>query len=136
VNGGDVRGIAATSTPNPNITWEVSESTDLGLEAGFLNNRLTFEMDIYKTATSNILGQRRASIPGYTGLVLPSENIGKMDSKGIEFQAGYRTNIGKVNVRFGGNVSHTENRSFILMKLPGRGLPETGRTTLGRRPCL
>ena len=69
-----MRGISATSTPNPNITWEVSEKTDVGLEAGFLNNKLTFEVDVYKSKTSDILGRRQASIPGYTGLVLPDEN--------------------------------------------------------------
>ncbi len=85
VNGNEIRGIKASSIPNPNITWEVTETTDLGLEAGFLNNKLTFELDVYKSSTSNILGQRQASIPGYTGLSLPDENIGKMESKGIGY---------------------------------------------------
>lgn len=117
-NGVDVRGIAATSTPNPNITWEVSEKTDLGVEAGFLQNRLTFEVDLYKSATSHILGQRQASIPGYTGLVLPDENIGKMESHGIEFQAGYRQSIGKVNVNVSGNVSYNANKVVYFDETP------------------
>ncbi len=118
VNGADARGIAATSTPNPNITWEVSEKTDLGLEAGFLDNSLTFEVDLYKSKTSNILGRRQASIPGYTGLVLPDENIGKMDSKGIEFQAGYRQRIGKLNFNVSGNLSYNENKIIYFDETP------------------
>ncbi len=118
VNGADARGIAATSTPNPNITWEVSEKTDVGLEAGFLQNRLTFEVDVYKSLTSHILGQRQASIPGYTGLVLPDENIGKMESKGIEFQAGYRQNFGKLNLRLNGNLSYNENKIIFFDETP------------------
>jgi len=118
VNGNDVRGITATSTPNPNITWEVSEKTDLGLEAGFLQDRLTFEVDVYKSATSHILGQRQASIPGYTGLVLPDENIGKMASHGIEFQAGYRQSIGKVNLNVSGNVSFNANKVVYFDETP------------------
>lgn len=118
VNGVDVRGIAATTTPNPNITWEVSEKTDLGLEAGFLNNRLTFEADIYKSKTSHILGKRQASIPGYTGLSLPDENIGSMDSKGIEFQAGYRDHFGPVYFTFNGNVSYNENKIIYFDEAP------------------
>ena len=118
VNGVDVRGIAATSTPNPNITWEVSEKTDLGLEAGFLNNKLTFEVDVYKSKTSHILGKRQASIPGYTGLSLPDENIGKMDSKGIEFQAGYREHFGQVYFTFNGNVSYNENKIIYFDEAP------------------
>ncbi|WP_214227882.1 TonB-dependent receptor [Pedobacter sp. B4-66] len=118
VNGNDVRGIAATSTPNPNITWEVSETTDLGLEAGFLNNKLTFEVDVYKTKTSNILGKRQASIPGYTGLILPDENIGKMDSRGIEFQAGYTQNLGDLNLKFNGNISYNKNKIVYFDEAP------------------
>ena len=53
VNGVDARGISVKSTPNPNITWEVSETTDVGLEAAFLNNRLTFEVDVFKTKTTS-----------------------------------------------------------------------------------
>jgi TonB-linked SusC/RagA family outer membrane protein len=118
INGVDVRGVAATSTPNPHITWEVSETSDLGLELGFLQNRLTFEVDLYKTNTKNILARRQASIPGYTGLVLPDENIGKMNSKGFEVQAGYRQNIGKIGITLSANYSHTENKIVFLDETP------------------
>lgn len=118
VNGTDVRGIAATTTPNPNITWEVSEKTDLGLEAGFLGNKITFEVDLYQSKTSNILGKRQASIPGYTGLILPDENIGKMDSKGVEFQAGYHDNFGPLYFSFDGNVSYNKNKIIFFDEAP------------------
>jgi TonB-linked SusC/RagA family outer membrane protein len=118
VGGVDSRGIAATTTPNPNITWEVSETTDIGLEAGFMQNKLTFEFDVYQTKTKNILGRRQASIPNYTGLVLPDENIGKMDSRGFEIQAGYRTNFGKLGMRINGNFSYTENEIIYFDEAP------------------
>jgi TonB-linked SusC/RagA family outer membrane protein len=118
VDGTDVRGVAATTTPNPNITWEVSEKTDVGLEAGFLDNKITFEVDVYQSKTSHILGKRQASIPGYTGLILPDENIGKMDSKGIEFQAGYHDNFGKLYFNFNGNVSYNQNKIIFFDEAP------------------
>jgi TonB-linked SusC/RagA family outer membrane protein len=118
VNGADVRGVAATSTPNPDITWEVSETTDLGLELGFLQNRLTFEADLFRTRTSNILARRQASIPGYTGLVLPDENIGKMDSRGFDLQAGYRQSVGLVNLRASANLSYTTNKIIYFDETP------------------
>ncbi len=49
VNGSDARGLTQIVEGNPNITWEVTESTDLGIELGFLQNDLTFELDLYKT---------------------------------------------------------------------------------------
>lgn len=118
VNGVDARGIAVQSTPNPNITWEVSEKTDIGLEAAFLNNRLTFELDLFQNKTSNILGKRQASIPSYTGLLLPDENIGKMNSQGIELQAGYRHNFSDLTVRVNGNFSHNKNKIIYFDETP------------------
>jgi len=118
VNGTDVRGVAPTSTPNPNITWEVSEKTDLGLEVGLLENKITFEADVYQSKTSNILGKRQASIPGYTGLSLPDENIGKMDSKGAEFQAGYHDRFGELNFDFNGNISFNKNKIIFFDEAP------------------
>ncbi|MCF2494222.1 SusC/RagA family TonB-linked outer membrane protein [Dyadobacter chenhuakuii] len=118
VNGVDARGIAVQSTPNPNITWEVSEKTDIGLEAAFLNNRLTFELDLFQNKTSNILGKRQASIPSYTGLLLPDENIGKMNSQGIELQAGYRHNFSDLTVRVNGNFSYNKNKIIYFDETP------------------
>ncbi len=118
INGNDVRGIAASTTPNPNITWEVSENTDIGLEFGFLEGRLNFEVDVFKIKTSNILGQRQASIPGYTGLILPDENIGEMENKGVEFQAAYRQNFGEVVFRTQGNISYNKNKIIYFDEVP------------------
>ncbi|MCF2487409.1 TonB-dependent receptor [Dyadobacter sp. CY347] len=118
VNGVDARGIAVQSTPNPNITWEVSEKTDIGLEAAFLNNRLTFELDLFQNKTSNILGRRQASIPSYTGLILPDENIGKMNSQGIELQAGYRHNFSDLTVRVNANYSFNQNKIVYFDETP------------------
>ncbi|GAA3561722.1 TonB-dependent receptor [Snuella lapsa] len=118
VSGSDQRGIAATTTPNPNITWEVTETTDIGLELGFLKNKLTFEVDIYKSKTTDILGARQASIPTYTGLSLPDENIGEMESQGIELQAGYKQNFGEFNLRLSGNFSFNENKIIYFDEVP------------------
>lgn len=118
VSGVDARGIAVKSTPNPNITWEVSEKTDIGLEAGFFNNQLSFELDLFQNKTSNILGRRQASIPSYTGLLLPDENIGKMNSQGIELQAGYRHNFSDLTVRINGNFSYNKNKIIYFDETP------------------
>ena len=47
---------------NPNLKWEVTSQTDIGLETGFFNNRLTGEFDFYNKVTNDILVP--LSIPG------------------------------------------------------------------------
>jgi len=118
VNGADARGLASKGTANPNITWEVSEKTDIGLEGGLFKDKISFEIDLFNSSTSHILGKRQASIPNYTGLVLPDENIGKMNSRGFEFQLGYNHSFGKLNMRLNGNVTYTENKVVYFDEAP------------------
>lgn len=118
INGADVQGITATSTANPNITWEVSAKTDIGLDAAFLSNKLNLTLDYFNTNTSKILGQKQASIPSYTGLVLPDQNIGKMNSRGFEIQVEYKQNFGKVGFRAGANVSYAKNKIIYFDETP------------------
>ena len=118
VNGNDERGIAAATTPNPDITWEVSENTNLGLEVGILQDRLSFELDVFKITTSNILGKRQSSIPRYTGLELPDENIGEMENKGFEFQTSYQQIFGDWTFRASGNISSQKNKIIYFDEVP------------------
>ena len=106
------------STPNPNITWEVSETTDMGLEAGFLKKQANFRGGCLQDQNHKYPGKRQASIPDYTGLVLPDENIGKMDSKGFEVQAGYRQISDRLNLSVNGNFSYTENKIIYFDETP------------------
>jgi TonB-linked SusC/RagA family outer membrane protein len=95
-------GIDLTKLANPNITWEVAKKTDIGLNATVLQN-FTFEFIYFMQDRSDILAVRNASIPGISGIVnpyndnsnnynplVPSENIGKIKSRGIETTIGYK----------------------------------------------
>ncbi|QCW99483.1 TonB-dependent receptor [Aggregatimonas sangjinii] len=87
-------GISPSGIPNPNITWETATTTDIGLEAEFLNGKWGLEVDYYTKRTEDILAQRSLSVPGTFGAQLPSENIGIVDSWGWEFTATHKNTIG------------------------------------------
>ncbi len=48
-------GSKPTGLANPGLTWETSEQVDLGLDARFLNDRLTFSLDWYRKNTKDLL---------------------------------------------------------------------------------
>jgi len=108
--------------PNPNVTWEVANNYNFGLDATALNNKLTVELDVFWNHRSKILWLRNASIPQTAGLSgkLPAENIGKVDNKGYEFKVGYNTNIGPVRVNFGVNGGYAKNKIVFWDETPGR----------------
>ncbi|MDB5139193.1 MAG: SusC/RagA family TonB-linked outer membrane protein [Mucilaginibacter sp.] len=111
-------GSGLTSLTPPVIYWEKSVGTDVGLEAGFLHNRLTFEADYYIKKTENgvfpvpILGSL-----GANGGTL-NANQATYENKGWEFTAGWRDHIGRdFSYSFNGNFSI--NNNTVLSVLSG-----------------
>ncbi len=116
------------ATPNPNITWEVATTSNVGVDAQFLNGQLGFTLDLFRSVRSDILIQRSASVPEYTGLTLPPENIGKVLNRGLDFEAFYRK---RVNTSFAYNVRGTftfaRNKVLFIDETPN--LPDYQRRT-------
>lgn len=91
--GTEVPSLYQTRTPNPNITWEVANQFDVGIEASVLDNRLSFEIDYFDYLREDILTQRNASVPQTSGLSLPEENIGEVKSYGLDGSVSWRNQV-------------------------------------------
>lgn len=102
-------GILQKRTANPNITWEVANTYNIGLESRFLNY-FNLELDLFKTDRSNILAKRYASLPEFSGLSLPDENIAKCSSKGLELSVNYNRTVKDIRFNIGGNFSYATNQ--------------------------
>ena len=108
---GTESGIFEAVVANPNITWETATTANIGLEGGLFNNRLNFEFDYFTSKRENILIARNASVPEYTGLVLPDENLGRVDNKGFEFSLSHQNAINEdFSYNLGGNISYARNK--------------------------
>ncbi len=113
--------------PNPNVTWEVADQYNLGIELGFFNSRLTVEADVFYNYRSQILWWRNASIPNSTGLSLPRENIGEVSNKGYEFIVGYNGDAGELKYQISANGGYARNKVEFWDESPGA--PEYQLTT-------
>ncbi len=67
---------------NTNLTWETTSQTDLGLDFGFLKNRITGSLDFYVKRTKNLLLDR--PIPTTTGFTSVTQNVGEVENRGID----------------------------------------------------
>jgi len=74
---------------DPDLTWETVTSLDLGLDAGFLNEKLTFTFDWYKRITSDMLAPGE-TVPATVGASAPRRNFGELETKGVEISATYK----------------------------------------------
>jgi TonB-linked SusC/RagA family outer membrane protein len=102
-------GLVAGVTPNPNITWEVAEISNIGLDGTLWRGLLGFNIDLFKQRRSNILAKRDLAVPANTGLTLPNENIGIVENKGIEIELNHSKVFGDISYRVAGNVAFAKN---------------------------
>ncbi|HET7116273.1 MAG TPA: TonB-dependent receptor [Hanamia sp.] len=113
-------GFLNTGIINNNLRWEKSKTTDVGLDLGLLQNRITFIFDYYDRKTSDLL--TNLSLPGYTGFNSVRTNLGTLQNQGYEFSL----NANILNQRNGLRLDVGANASFVknkILQLPPNGQP-------------
>ncbi len=97
--------------PNPNITWETHRTTNIGLDLGLFNDKLSFEVDVFKNNIENILASPILTIPGTFGSGLPSTNIAEKEIKGFELSLRYKGKLGtSASYSIGGNMGYAKDK--------------------------
>ncbi|MDE6611421.1 MAG: TonB-dependent receptor, partial [Muribaculaceae bacterium] len=109
LNGNIAGGLAQTVLANPNLTWEKSYMTNIGLDFAFLNNRLSGSVDIYNKDTKGILISLPAPLEHGTSTV-PNQNAGEVNNKGFELDLRWNDRIGKVSYNVGFNMGFVSNK--------------------------
>lgn len=93
---------------NTNLKWEVSQQTDIGLDATFLQNRLSFNFDYYIKDTKDWL--IAAPILATAGADAPFINGGDVRNSGIELALTFRDRIGDFSYSVGVNGAYNKNK--------------------------
>ncbi len=107
-NAGQIyQGYSPNAPENPDLRWEETRQTNIGVEARMFKY-FNLTVDLFKKTTKGIL--QSVDIPGYVGATgQPAGNVADMDNKGVEIELGYRRKFGKVNFGANGNVSFIKN---------------------------
>lgn len=118
LGGAAVQAAKESRLPNPDITWEVANITDIGLEGALWKNLLTVEADYFFKRTEDILRptQKTSSI---IGIALPDANIGIVENKGIEFTLGHNDHIGDLNYHINFVYTYATNKAIELGEAEG-----------------
>lgn len=78
---------------NDQLKWATVTNYELGIDAGFLNNKLTMELSVYKKKTNDML--LYLPLQGVIGLSAPAQNVGSVENRGFELVLGHNNRIGK-----------------------------------------
>ncbi len=106
---GEVSTYLVSSLANTHLHWEQTAQTNLGLDFGFLRNRITGTLDLYEQKTKDILLQE--TLPASNGASSVTTNLGKSTGKGIEI------NLSSINIK---------TARWIYLEYGYKFLPEQG----------
>jgi TonB-dependent starch-binding outer membrane protein SusC len=101
-------GTRPTSLENKSLRWETTSQTDIGLDIAFFNSRISITIDAYLKNTNDLLLNK--PIPTSSGFSSATQNIGKIENKGLEFQVSSVNTIGKLKWNTDFNISFNRNR--------------------------
>lgn len=106
-------GIGVGRMSNSNLQWEKTQQVDFGVELGLFQNRVSFELDLYRRKVNKMLLD--APLPSSSGYTSIYTNVGSMENKGIEFA------LNSTNIKAGDfswnttfNISVNKNKVLAL----------------------
>lgn len=114
-NTSSVQGFQPSDVGNPNVTWETTETVNLGFDLTVLNSTVNFSADVWQRNTSDML--YRLSVPQVVGIATPPfVNIGEMLNTGFDIELGYNNTAmgGQLRYAVTGTLSRYRNE---IMKL-------------------
>lgn len=103
-------GIQPSKIPNPKVHWEKSEQTNIGVNLGFLNNKLTLNIDLYDKRTKDwLLPPMKMLLQGND---VAYENMGEVANKGIEVELGFKHKI--ADFSYSASIIAGSNKSEVI----------------------
>jgi TonB-linked SusC/RagA family outer membrane protein len=127
-------GITFTQLENPDLKWEKVKTSNIGIDLGLFNNRISATIEVYRKSTSDAL--LNLPVQWTTGFSQITSNVGKLENKGIELTLGGDVLRPKVanGLRWNTNFVFTYNKNTVkelyggLDELPGDQSTHVGRT--------
>ena len=111
-----VQGLIQTRLANPNLTWESTYMTNVGLDFGFFNNRFTGTVDYFHKRTKDILINLPAPLV-HGSADIPKQNSAIVTNQGVEFTLGWQDKVGDFSYGINGNFTYVKN---IVNKFKGK----------------
>lgn len=103
----DIPGYAILRPANPDLKWEETEQTNLGLDASLMGGALGLSVDYYQKKTRNLL--MPSELAQFTGIGTIVKNMGAINGRGFEGSVNYNLRSGNFTM----NTSFNISRNFI-----------------------
>ncbi len=106
----ELKYLALDRMANPNLVWEKTTSTNIGLDLGFLHDRITASIDAYEKVTHDMIMSQ--ALPGFTGFSSIATNLGEVQNRGFELSLS-TLNMKKPNFEWRTVLGFSYNKNTI-----------------------
>lgn len=122
INGGTVINVTPNQVANPNLKWESSYQTNIGVDLGLYSNRISLSLDYYNIDTKDLIIQD-SSQPQYLGFLTPASlrNVGEVNNQGFEITLNSR-NINNENFTWSTDLNWSTNKNKFVTLLNGQDI--------------
>jgi TonB-linked SusC/RagA family outer membrane protein len=110
IDGQVISGWVPNNIGNPDLRWEKSTQTDIGIDIGLLKNRISVQADVYRSVTSDML--LNTTVPGTLGVSRMLQNVGSVENRGFEINVISRNMVG--DLRWTTNFNFSMNRNKVI----------------------
>ncbi len=125
----NVSGLITSQIGDEKLKWENTKQFDIGLDFGFLNNRISGEIDWFSKKTKDLL--LNVPTPAYNGYTSITKNVGDMNNKGIEVVLNGTILTGAFRWTSSVNISTYKNEVTRLVNPVSPGARTLGRLAVG-----
>ncbi|GAA4951961.1 TonB-dependent receptor [Algibacter agarivorans] len=121
-NGQTVSAVTPDQAANPDLKWETSYQTNIGLDLGLFNSKISLSLDYYNIDTKDLLINDQSQ-PEYFGFLTPAslKNVGEVNNKGFEINLNTR-NISNDNFTWTTDFNWSTNKNEFVTLLDGQDL--------------
>ncbi len=115
-------GLSPTQLANNDLSWETTTTFDVGLELGFLKNRINLELNYYSKKTEDLIQRRPIdATSGFTGF---SANVGNIENKGFEVTLN-TINVDSKDFKWETNINFAKNDNKVTKLINGQPILST-----------
>ena len=117
-NGNWLQAVKELTAGNPNVTWETATKINLGVDAGFFNDKLHAYVDFFWEDRKDILVSNASTLPAITSLPSSYVNEGRVKNHGYEITLNWEQKIGDFRYSISPNFAFVRNKVIEMLEVP------------------
>ena len=114
IDGTFIKGSSARQTPVTTVSWLTSKMINVGIDLGFLNNRMTVEFDMFQRRRSGLLADSKLIMPREVSVRVPQENLNSDMTTGLDASIRWNDEWNDLHYSVGGTVSLARLKNVVV----------------------